>query len=153
MQTFRGQFSHTLDKKGRVSIPAKFREILHAQYDDQLILSPRETGCVRVYPLLEWERLEENLKRFNKFNRTVDNFKRMLFSSAQDCSVDAQGRILVHPEIRERVGLGEKVLFVGMMEFFEIWNRDAFLERFSPTGDTILDLEEELGRLAEKQGI
>jgi MraZ protein len=153
MPGFRGQFSHTLDKKGRVSIPARFRDILRAHYDDQLVLSPRETGCIRVYPLLEWERLEENLKRFNKFNRAVDNFKRMLFSSAQDCSVDAQGRILVHPELRDRAGLGERVLFVGMMEFFEIWNRDSFVERFTPTGDMISELEDELARLAEKQGI
>ncbi len=136
-----------------MSIPVRFREILRAQYDDQLVLSPREGGCIRAYPLLEWERLEENLKRFNKFNRTVDNFKRMLFSSAQDCSMDAQGRILVHPELRERAGLGEKVLFVGMMEFFEIWNREDFLERFSPKGDMIPDIEDELARLAEKQGI
>ena len=153
MPSFRGQFSHTLDKKGRVSIPVRFREILRAQYDDQLVLSPREGGCIRAYPLLEWERLEENLKRFNKFNRTVDNFKRMLFSSAQDCSMDAQGRILVHPELRERAGLGEKVLFVGMMEFFEIWNREDFLEKFTPRGDMIPDIEDELARLAEKQGI
>ena len=153
MPSFRGQFSHTLDKKGRVSIPVKFREILRAQYDDQLVLSPRESGCIRAYPLLEWERLEENLKRFNKFNKTVVNFKRMLFSSAQDCSIDAQGRILVHPELRDRAGLGEKVLFVGMMEFFEIWNRDHFVERFTPTGDVLPEIEDELSRLAEKQGI
>ena len=153
MPSFRGQFSHTLDKKGRVSIPVRFREILRAQYDDQLVLSPRDGGSIRAYPLLEWERLEENLKRFNKFNRTVDNFKRVLFSSAQDCSLDAQGRILVHPELRERAGLGEKVLFVGMMELFEIWNRDSFLQRFTPTDDTIAELEDELARLAEKQGI
>ncbi len=67
--------------------------------------------------------------------------------------MDAQGRILVHPELRDRAGLGEKVLFVGMMEFFEIWNRDRFLQRFTPTDDTILELEDELARLAEKQGI
>ena len=136
-----------------MSIPVKFREILRSQYDDQLVLSPRESGCIRAYPLLEWERLEENLKRFNKFNRTVDNFKRMLFSSAQDCSIDGQGRILVHPELRERTGLGEKVLFVGMMEFFEIWNRDNFIERFTPTGDMLSEIEDELSKLAEKQGI
>ncbi len=153
MPSFRGQFSHTLDKKGRVSIPVRFREILRAQYDDQLVLSPRDSGCIRAYPLLEWERLEENLKKFNKFSRTVDNFKRMLFSSAQDCTLDAQGRILVHPELRDRAGLGEKVLFVGMMECFEIWNRESFLEEFTPTGDKILEIEEELARLAEKQGI
>ena len=67
--------------------------------------------------------------------------------------MDAQGRILVQPELRDRAGLGEKVLFVGMMEFFEIWNRDRFLQRFTPTDDTILELEDELARLAEKQGI
>ncbi len=153
MPSFRGQFSHTLDKKGRVSIPVRFRDVLRSQYDDQLVLSPRHGGCLRAYPLLEWERLEENLKRFNKFNRTVDDFKRILFSSAQDCTVDAQGRILVPPDLRERAGLGEKVLFVGMMEFFEIWNRDTFLDKFTPTGDVISEIEAELARLAEKQGI
>ena len=153
MPSFRGQFSHTLDKKGRVSIPVRFREIIRAQYDDQLVLSPREGGCLRAYPLLEWERLEENLKRFTKFNRTVDNFKRLLFSSAQDCTLDGQGRILVPPELRERAGLKDKVLFVGMMEFFEIWDRDTFSEKYTPTDDTISEMEEELAKLAEKQGI
>jgi transcriptional regulator MraZ len=153
MASFRGQFSHTLDKKGRVSIPVRFRDILRTQYDDQLVLSPRENGCLRAYPLLEWERLEENLKRFTKFNKAVDNYKRLLFSSAQDCTLDAQGRILVPPELRERVGLQEKVLFVGMMEFFEIWNRDGFLERYAPTGDMISEIEDEIAKLAEKQGI
>jgi MraZ protein len=142
-----------LDKKGRVSIPVRFREIIRAKYDDQLVLTPRETGCLRAYPLLEWERLEENLKRFNKFNRTVDNFKRLLFSSAQDCTLDGQGRILVPPDLRERADLPEKVLFVGMMEFFEIWNREAFFERYTPTGDMISEIESELAKLAEKQGI
>ena len=153
MPSFRGQFSHTLDRKGRVSIPVRFREIIRAKYDDQLVLTPRETGCLRAYPLLEWERLEENLKRFNKFNRTVDNFKRLLFSSAQDCTLDGQGRILVPPDLRERAGLPEKVLFVGMMEFFEIWNRETFFERYTPTGDMISEIESELAKLAEKQGI
>ena len=153
MQSFRGQFSHTLDKKGRISIPVRFREIIRAQYDDQLVLSPREGGCLRAYPLLEWERLEENLKRFTKFNKAVDNFKRVLFSSAHDCNLDGQGRILVPPELRERAGLQEKVLFVGMMEFFEIWNRDTFFEKYIATGDTLSEMEEELARLAEKQGI
>ena len=153
MPSFRGQFSHTLDKKGRVSIPVRFREIIRAKYDDQLVLTPREMGCLRAYPLLEWERLEENLKRFNKFNRTVDNFKRLLFSSAQDCTLDGQGRILVPPELRERDGLPGKVLFVGMMEFFEIWDRESFFERYTPTGDTISEIENELAKLAEKQGI
>ena len=153
MPSFRGQFSHTLDKKGRISIPVRFREILRAKYDDQLVLSLRDGGCVRAYPLLEWDRLEENLKRFSKFNRTVDNYKRLLFSSAQDCPLDAQGRILIPPELRDRAGLGEKVLFVGMMEFFEIWNRDSFLEKFTPTGDVISEIEDELSRLAREQGI
>jgi MraZ protein len=153
MPTFRGQFSHTLDKKGRVSIPVRYREIIRAKYDDQLILTPRDGGCLRAYPLLEWERMEENLKRFNQFNRAVDEFKRLMFSSALDCSLDAQGRILIPPELRERVGLGEKVLFVGMMEFFEIWNREEFLKKYTPTGDKISELEAELARSAEKQGI
>jgi MraZ protein len=153
MQSFRGQFSHTLDKKGRVSIPVRFRDIIRARYDDQLVLSPREGGCLRAYPLLEWERLEENLKRFTKFNRTVDNFKRLLFSSAHDCTLDGQGRILVPPELRERAGLKEKVLFVGMMEFFEVWDRETFFEKYTPTDDTISEMEEELAKLAEKQGI
>ena len=70
MSGFRGQFSHALDKKGRVSVPARYREILRSQSDDQLILSPRD-GHLRVYPLMEWERMEENLKRFPKFNKTI----------------------------------------------------------------------------------
>ncbi len=149
--SFRGQFSHTIDKKGRTSIPVRFREILKARYDDHLVLSPRN-GYLRVYPLEEWERMEESLKRFSKFNRAVDDFKRFLFSAAHDCTVDGQGRILIHPELRRRAGLRDKVLFVGMMEWFEIWDREAFEQRYTPTGETMEALEDKLAELEEKLG-
>jgi len=152
MSSFRGQFSHALDKKGRVSIPARYREILRSQSDEQLILSPRD-GHLKAYPLLEWERMEENLKRFPKFNKTIEDYKRILFSSAQESVLDAQGRILIPPELRKRAGLKQKVLFVGMIENFEIWNRDLFLKNYEATSENIREIEEKVAEMAEKLGI
>ncbi len=152
MSSFRGQYSHALDKKGRVSIPARYREILRKQSDEQLILSPRD-GHLKAYPLMEWEKMEEDLKRFPKFNKDVEDYKRFLFSSAQECSLDAQGRILISPELREKTGLKESVLFVGMIENFELWNKDVFSQRYKTTSDTISETESKIAQLAEKLGI
>ncbi len=77
----------------------------------------------------------------------------MFTSSGHECTLDSQGRILIPPEMRKRVGLGTKVIFVGLTETFEIWNRDVFLERYTPTSEMMAAIEQELEELAEKRGI
>jgi MraZ protein len=138
-----------MDKKGRVSIPVRFRDTLRTRYDEQLILSVWE-GCLVAYPFEEWEKLEDNLQQLPRFTRVVKDYKRMFISAAQECPLDSQGRILIPPELRMRAALQDKVLFVGMTDFFEIWNRDQYMEKYVPMLEKISEIEEELSLLTEK---
>jgi len=143
MSRFRGQIPHTLDKKGRVSIPARFREILREQYNDQLLISHRQK-CLVAYPLEEWEKLEDKILQLPQFSKDVKDYQRTFLSAAQECSVDAQGRILIPPELRARVGLKDRALFVGMLSHFEIWAHAAFQDEHAPKMENISELEHNL---------
>jgi MraZ protein len=148
---FRGQYSHAMDKKGRVSIPVRFRDTLRKKYDEQLILSVGE-GCLVAYPLEEWEELEDSLQKLPRFSPVVKKYKRMLVSTAQECPLDSQGRILVPPELRARGALKDKILFVGMIHYFEVWDRDAYMKKYVPKDGefSISEIEEEIHKLTEK---
>jgi MraZ protein len=132
-----------MDSKGRVSIPSKFRDILHKHYDDQLIVSLGR-GFLVAYPNEEWEKLEENVRRLPPFSNVVKEYKRLVISAAQECPIDGQGRILVPPELRDRAGLKEKILFVGMIECFEIWDRNAYLGKYDQMMEKLPEIEEQL---------
>ncbi len=151
MSRFRGQFSHTMDKKGRVSIPVRFRDTLKNHYDEQLILSVGE-GCLVAYPLPEWESLEDNLQRLPKFSSVVKDYKRVFMSTAQECPLDSQGRILVPPELRGRAKLNGKVLFVGMIEYFEVWDLGLYTDKYVPMIEKISEIEDKLDKMSETGG-
>ncbi|MEW6439624.1 MAG: division/cell wall cluster transcriptional repressor MraZ [bacterium] len=143
MSRFRGQIPHSLDTKGRVSIPSRFREILREKYNEQLLISSREK-CLVAYPLQEWEKLEDRLLQLPQFSRDVKDYQRTFLSSAQECPVDGQGRILIPPELRGRAGLKDKVLFVGMLSHFEIWDQAVFEEEHASKRDQIAAMEHAL---------
>jgi len=150
MLRFRGQYTHAMDKKGRVSIPVRFRETLRGRYDEQLILSLWH-GCLVAYPFEEWEKLEDNVEQLPRFSPVVKDYKRVFISAAQECPLDSQGRILIPPELRTRASLQDKVFFVGMTDHFEIWNRDQYMQKYEPMLEKISEIEEELSLLSEKR--
>jgi len=130
MSRFSGQFSHSIDSKGRVSIPAKFRDVLREYYeDDKQLVVTLDEGFLVIYPRKEWAERINSIEQMSSLDNYVEDYKRNILSTAQDCAIDPQGRILVPPELRERAALREKVLYVGMIEYFEIWDRNAFLEQ------------------------
>jgi len=126
-----------------VSIPARFREILREQYNDLLLITHRQK-CLVAYPPEEWEKLEDKILQLPQFSKEVKDYQRTFLSAAQECAVDAQGRILIPPELRARVGLKERVLFVGMLSHFEIWDQAAFEEEHAPKMENISELEQSL---------
>lgn len=149
MTRFRGQYTHAMDKKGRVSIPVRFRETLRDRYNEQLILSVWH-GCLVAYPFEEWEKLEDNLQQFPRFSTVVKDYKRVFISAAQETPLDSQGRILIPPELRTRAGLQDKVFFVGMTDHFEIWNRDHYMQKYDPMVEKIPEIEEQLSLMSQK---
>jgi MraZ protein len=143
---FRGRFEHIVDSKGRVSIPAKFRELLAEKYDDRLILTNFDR-CLVAYPYEEWRVLEERVSSLSMVKKEVKAFQRFFISGATECPIDKLGRILVPPTLRDYAQLGRNVVFAGMLRKFEIWSKERWLEEikrsevdFEGMGEALADL-------------
>jgi MraZ protein len=124
---FRGRYDHTIDPKGRLSIPSRYRDELTERGITTLILSEAD-HCVSAYPLDEWEKLEESLRQQSPFLPERRNVVRLMVASAKECPVDRAGRTLVPPELREFAGLKKDVVIAGALEFFEIWSRERWID-------------------------
>jgi MraZ protein len=126
---FRGSFEHTLDEKGRVSIPSKFREILIGMQDDRLIVTKfllDTFRCLDAYPYAEWERFEQELNTKPRFDPNFLKLETFYSSSAHECTVDKHGRILLPLLLREYAGITKDVVFTASREKFRIWDKEAW---------------------------
>lgn len=143
---FRGRYQHTIDPKGRLSVPAKFRDVL-AQYDGALIVVPNENS-LEVHPLEEWERVENRINEKSQFDPELRKIGRLYMSRAKEVVLDAAGRILVPPDSRQKAGLGKDVTLVGIgRRFFEVWDRAKFDAYDEMNGDGLPSLFEKLSQL------
>lgn len=143
---FRGRYQHTIDPKGRLSVPAKFRDVL-AQFDGNLIVVPNDNS-LEVHPLGEWERLEARINQQSAFDPEVRKVGRLYISRAKDVALDSVGRILLPTDSRQNAGLAREVTLVGLGRlFFEIWDRTRFDEYERTNGDGLPSLFEKLSRL------
>jgi MraZ protein len=122
---FTGSFFHAMDNKGRVSIPARYREILKDRKDRQIILT-NFGGYVLAFPQSEWAKIEAKFAEQPLFRKDLRDFQRFLISGVEECALDRQGRILVPPNLREYAGLSREVCLVGAIRCFEIWDRATF---------------------------
>lgn len=124
---FRGQFAHTIDAKGRVSLPARFRDGLVAQGDPRFILTPALFDpCLHLYPMRAWEELEEKIAGLPSFDPNIVRFRRLYLSAAIECELDKAGRVLVPPALRERAGLTKDALWAGMGRTVELWAQEKW---------------------------
>jgi MraZ protein len=147
---FRGRFEHSIDGKGRVSIPAKFREILKREYgSDQLIMTIFD-NCLVTYPLAEWQAFEEKLKEFSQLKKEAKSFLRYFYSGAMECAIDDHGRILIPSQFRDYADLNKEIVFVGVMNRFEIWNKAVWEEEFKTYKETFDEISESI---AERMGL
>jgi len=143
---FRGRFEHIVDSKGRVSIPAKFRELLAEKYDDRLILTNFDR-CLVAYPYEEWRVLEERVSSLSMVKKEVKAFQRFFISGATECPIDKLGRILVPPTLRDYAQLGRNVIFAGMLRKFEIWSKERWLEEIKRSEGDFEGMGEALSEL------
>lgn len=132
---FRGRYQHALDPKGRVSIPAKYRDLL-AQYEGTTLVVVPNEHALEVHPLEEWERLEARINEKSMFDAELRKIGRLYISRAKEVELDGAGRILVPPDTRQQSGLGRDVTLVGIgRRYFEIWDRGRFDEYERTNGD------------------
>lgn len=144
---FRGRFEHTIDPKGRISIPSRFREVLRERYDERLIVTNLD-GCLVAYPFKEWEVLEQKASQLSMFKKEVKAFLRFFYSGATECPIDKLGRILIPPVLRDYAKLEKEVVLVGALKKIEMWSKgrwDRVIAKSPEDFDDISDVLAGLG--------
>ena len=121
---FMGEYNHTIDAKGRMIVPSKFRE----QLGNEFVVTKGLDGCLFVYPNEEWHNIEEKFRTVPLTTKDARKFSRFFFAGAATCELDKQGRILIPPVLREFADLQKDVVSVGVLNRIEIWSKDNWLE-------------------------
>ena len=124
---FRGEYNHTIDDKGRLIIPSRFRYEL----GESFVLTRGLDGCICIYPQSEWDQLEEKLRELPLTNKSSRLVTRFLIGGAVNCELDRQGRILIPAPLREHAGLSKDAVLVGTLERIEIWDKARYEETCS----------------------
>jgi len=132
---FRGRHEHTIDAKGRTSVPARYRDVLDATGERRVVLTSALEPCLVAYALPEWNAFEERLGKLSQFDRAVQKLRRIYVSGAVECEIDDVGRILIPPALREHARLRKEVLWAGLGRYAELWDKDEWLKRFDTTED------------------
>lgn len=115
-----GEYSHTIDAKGRMIVPAKFR----TELGERFIITKGFDGCLYGYSLDEWKSIEEKIKTLPLITgKDARNFTRFFFSSAIECELDSQGRILITQNLRTHAELLKDVVVIGVSTRIEIWSK------------------------------
>ncbi|MBU4484273.1 division/cell wall cluster transcriptional repressor MraZ [bacterium] len=143
---FRGRYEHSIDSKGRLSIPSKFREILSASFDEKLVVTNFD-GCLWAYPTAEWQLLEEKISKLPQFKEEVKALQRVFVSAASECPIDRSGRILIPPTLREYAAIDNEVILVGMTKRIEIWSTERWKTVFDDAQDKLRGLGDALADL------
>ena len=126
--TFIGEYAYSLDSKGRVNIPAKFRQSLSADSQNTFVITRGLDPCVWVYPLEQWKEIENNLRNLSSVKNIHRTFVRDTARYASPSTYDKQGRIKINPSLISYAGLEKDVLIVGVVNKIEIWNPEIEAE-------------------------
>jgi MraZ protein len=123
---FRGITQLSLDAKGRLAIPARYRGELMSSCTGQLIVTVDPSKCLLIYPQPAWEPIEQKLNNLSSFNPKIRSLQRLLVGNASDVEMDTTGRILVSPPLRQFAGLSKDVVLVGQGAKFELWDEEQW---------------------------
>ncbi|MNO87245.1 cell division protein MraZ [compost metagenome] len=124
---FRGANAISLDAKGRLAVPSRYRDELMAGCDGRLIVTiDAADPCLTIYPLPEWENVEAKLRQLPSLQEATRRLQRLLIGNAVDLELDANGRFLVPPRLREYARLDKRVMLVGQLTKFQLWDEDAW---------------------------
>jgi len=137
---FVGEYQHTIDEKNRLIIPAKFREDLGAKF----IATRGLDNCLFIYPMAEWQNIENKLKALPFTNKDARAFVRFFFSGACECELDKQGRINIPQSLRDYAKLEKEVVVIGVSSRIEIWSKECWNNYLQQTAESYEALAEEL---------
>ncbi|MEI3608245.1 division/cell wall cluster transcriptional repressor MraZ [Pseudogracilibacillus sp. SO10305] len=137
---FMGEYQHNIDIKGRMIVPAKFREGL----GDSFVLTRGLDNCLFVYPMDEWKVLEDKLKQLPLTKKDARQFTRFFFSGAVECEIDKQGRINIPATLRTYSKLEKECIVIGVSNRIEIWSKDVWEDYFEASEESFEDIAENL---------
>lgn len=126
---FRGYYEHTIDVKGRVSLPSQFRDALPKE-SDRLVITNYIPSHLWAFSYDRWRELEEKLAQITLTDPDAQAFKRFFVAGSRDVPIDKLGRILIPPHLREYAGLSKDIVFVGSVTHIEIWNKENWKPTF-----------------------
>ncbi len=146
---FRGIFHNSVDDKGRVSIPARFREQIREGHETPLVLTMGFDQCLFLYPMDAWKKIEEKLSSLDTLNSEVRQFQRTIMKAVDEVEIDQQGRIVLSPILRKAAGIAKNVAIVGMLHRVEIWDKEKYDAYIAQTSQSM----ELLGQKLSDKGI
>ncbi len=123
---FRGVAHLNLDSKGRLAVPARFREALLVRCSGRLVITADSDKCLLLYPLPDWEPIQQKLMGLSSFNPRIRDLQRRLIGYAEDVEMDGAGRLLVSPALRDFAELAKTVVLVGQGNKFELWDQEKW---------------------------
>ncbi|GGC80579.1 transcriptional regulator MraZ [Thalassobacillus devorans] len=137
---FMGEFQHNIDTKGRIIVPAKFREGL----GDSFVLTRGLDKCLFAYPMTEWRILEEKLKKLPLTKKDARAFTRFFFSGAVECEVDKQGRVNIAQPLRNFAELEKECVVIGVSNRIEFWAKDKWEDYFEESEESFAEIAENM---------
>lgn len=151
---FYGEHEHSIDRKGRLIIPSKFREVFKENYVERFFVTRGLDTCLFVFTEDEWKRQESKFKSLSFTNSQARQFNRLYFSGACEVTCDRQGRILIPPYLKEFAKIKREVVIVGVSNRMEIWSKECWEEFYKNTKDSFEKIAEKvLGNSQDKEPI
>lgn len=142
VSTFKGNFSHQLDEKGRVSLPAPFREILIARGEVSVVLTnyiSEGSRCLEGFGISAWSCFEERLRTKSRFSAKLQKLENFYLSRAAECSLDRSGRILVPTHLRSYASIDREVTFTASIHGFRVWNSSVWSVVFAEAEKALME--------------
>ena len=147
---FRGSSNHTIDPKGRIIIPTRFRDTIKSNGGNGVMVTVMD-NCLFAFPFDAWSKLEDKIMSLTETNASMRRFRRVIIGQASECNCDKQGRILIPPTLRQYAKLEKEIVLVGVLKHFEIWSREQWATENEDCGPDML--KEELSIEIAKLGL
>lgn len=145
MPAFSGKYYYTVDPKGRIIVPAPFREIITSNYSTKLYITNAPFDrCLYIYPMEEWNKLQELVRAKPRSDEAIRFFMRRVIASAVETEMDKQGRVLIPVALREDANINSNVVLAGQIERIELWDRNEWDTLFDPAKIDRKTIEEKL---------
>ena len=137
---FSGASAINLDTKGRIAIPKRYRELLSACHNNQLVVTVDiQSACLLLYPIQEWQQIAAKLATLSDTQPTERAMKRLLLGYAHECELDGNGRMLLPTPLRQYANLDKRVMLVGQLNKFELWDEAAWQQQIEQSRIAILN--------------